>query len=1019
MLSKERYAEMIDHYNAFISYKHAPEDNKVAETIQRELERFHIPYRIRKQTGIKRINRIFRDKNELPITSDLSETIANALEHSDYLIVICSTNTKESMWVPREIEYFLRNHSIHQVLTVLVNGEPDEVIPEVLTQNVEPLSCDYRMPIRKANKVELPRLASALIGCSYDELMNRRRQYIMRRVILGFSAAFFLLLAFSAYMLYSRNKINENYIAALRNQSKYLSNESKNMLENEQRITAVQLALAALPKDENDERPVTPEAINALSKATLAYESEQPLNIHDQWTYKMHNDIKDFRIAPNGSSIAALDSENQLQVWDTKNHKSLMSINKKQYDIKDFSYVTYDTIAVYNLSDISLYDTNTGELKWSVSAGDKSFLATGCVIADEYIYIATYEHTYIKIDISSGEIIDEIEIKLPSEKNDILFYETIISPDFTKIAVRGSNGYDNTNTIAVTDLKTRESTFVDLEGGYITNLIWTDNNNLVYSTTENTYQNSFRYKEVSVVSNDTSTIHSLDTSNMTEKWTADFNTTNVSVRSKFCLLPKSSSVCYFSGNNTAIYDINTGKAKYTYNLNSPIVFAEDINNNGFPAYISSDGSLGTPLPKSGTDSIALKDYFTDDLDSAEIKNGYYVHKNGSSEIIYYQDNVYDTNWKSISSKYEITGLSSSFLDDDLLSVVSGTENETVLTLFLLGDELKSKQISMKDSSSLDFSVVGSRNKTVYAVSNEDLVFSLLKIDIDSGKIESKKLCDAYVSMDDVREMEKGKLVFFYNETGKNYVNIYDSSTDEVISKEIEGDELVRAISRYYPESSSIYIAGEDDYIMDEKTGKYNSVELPDSWSMTHKMAADKSGQNFAITDDTMIRVVNRSGKKVYDITSNGVTVTGLAFYENDKSKDDDYLLVILDNGTVQRYNKETGAYIGTTEIAYKNPLKSECTVNFDYDASTVYIQSNTQLVMLDSDSWSEITSINCCLGFHDSTNRFFTYSTKDDEHFQIGYFDRYSTLDLIKKARDIVGDSELSEEQKIKYGIED
>ena len=103
---------MIDHYNAFISYKHAPEDNKVAETVQQELERFHIPLKIRKQTGIKRINRIFRDKNELPITSDLTETISNALENSDFLIVICSTNTKESLWVPREIEYFLRNHSI-------------------------------------------------------------------------------------------------------------------------------------------------------------------------------------------------------------------------------------------------------------------------------------------------------------------------------------------------------------------------------------------------------------------------------------------------------------------------------------------------------------------------------------------------------------------------------------------------------------------------------------------------------------------------------------------------------------------------------------------------------------------------------------------------------------------------------------------------------------------------------------------------------------------------------------------
>ena len=34
---------MSDHYNAFISYKHAPLDSKVAEHVQRSLEHFVIP----------------------------------------------------------------------------------------------------------------------------------------------------------------------------------------------------------------------------------------------------------------------------------------------------------------------------------------------------------------------------------------------------------------------------------------------------------------------------------------------------------------------------------------------------------------------------------------------------------------------------------------------------------------------------------------------------------------------------------------------------------------------------------------------------------------------------------------------------------------------------------------------------------------------------------------------------------------------------------------------------------------
>ena len=183
---------MIDHYNAFISYKHEPKDIAIARNVQKSLERYRIPKKLRESTGVNKIDRIFRDTDELPLTSDLSETIYDALDKSDYLIVICSTKTKESQWVNREIEYFISKHSRKNVLTVLVDGEPSEVVPEILTyeektiidedgnekvirKDLEPLSCDYRKSIKEGNKKELPRLVSTLIGCGYDELMNRQK----------------------------------------------------------------------------------------------------------------------------------------------------------------------------------------------------------------------------------------------------------------------------------------------------------------------------------------------------------------------------------------------------------------------------------------------------------------------------------------------------------------------------------------------------------------------------------------------------------------------------------------------------------------------------------------------------------------------------------------------------------------------------------------------------------------------------------------------------------------------------
>ncbi|MBQ1733621.1 MAG: toll/interleukin-1 receptor domain-containing protein, partial [Lachnospiraceae bacterium] len=179
---------LAEKYNAFISYRHSEIDNKIASEIQTQLERFKIPKQIQKKTGIKRFDRIFRDKEELPTTSDLKHDIENALKVSDFLIVICSERTHESLWVQREIETFLKYHSKEEVFTVLVDGEPGDVIPDILLHQTvtrqlsdgtyatfeelaEPLSCDYRMPVRKARKEELPRLVCSMLHCTYDELM--------------------------------------------------------------------------------------------------------------------------------------------------------------------------------------------------------------------------------------------------------------------------------------------------------------------------------------------------------------------------------------------------------------------------------------------------------------------------------------------------------------------------------------------------------------------------------------------------------------------------------------------------------------------------------------------------------------------------------------------------------------------------------------------------------------------------------------------------------------------------------
>ncbi len=113
-------------YNAFISYRHTEPDMYIAKKVHKGLETLKIPRGITKKTGKKRIERVFRDQEELPIGSDLGDNIRTALEQSEYLIVVCSPRTPESYWVQKEIDTFISLHGREHILAILVEGAPHE-----------------------------------------------------------------------------------------------------------------------------------------------------------------------------------------------------------------------------------------------------------------------------------------------------------------------------------------------------------------------------------------------------------------------------------------------------------------------------------------------------------------------------------------------------------------------------------------------------------------------------------------------------------------------------------------------------------------------------------------------------------------------------------------------------------------------------------------------------------------------------------------------------------------------------
>ena len=367
-------------YNAFISYRHEKEDEKVAEHLHDALERYHIPKSAREKADFEGSFQIFRDKFDLPVTDSLNDTIGNAIKESEYLIVICSPHTRDSIWVDKEIELFLKTHSRKNIFTVLVSGEPKEVIPETLLYEevseeteegeivtirrpLEPLSCDYRSGIKKARKTELPRLAAGLLGCTYEDLIRRQQQYRFRLFAGLGTAALLAVLTLAGYMYWSAKSIRDNYEKALYNQSEYLAQESIRVKDEDQEL-AIQLALEALPSEDND-RPCNPHAQYALANAVDAYRAPNPNQYEPVRSFKVENrKIESIAGNDKGTMVAEITDFGEIYVWDVESGRIIMqkSLKKKnEFYSYNSCYFYKDTLWVYS-GNLQAYNISTGEL---------------------------------------------------------------------------------------------------------------------------------------------------------------------------------------------------------------------------------------------------------------------------------------------------------------------------------------------------------------------------------------------------------------------------------------------------------------------------------------------------------------------------------------------------------------------------------------------------------------------------------------------------------------------------------
>ena len=450
-------------YKAFISYSHR--DESWGRWLHRSIEGYRVPKGLIGRETIygpvpKRLFPVFRDREELPTASDLSEMISDGLVNSSHLIVICSPNSAKSKWVNEEIKTFKKLGKQNRIVCLIVDGEPygdekpelglEESFPpavkfvadengDLTNTAAEPIAADAR-PGKDGKANSLMKILSGLLGVGFDEIRQRdlarknRRAAIMGASSLALAAVMGLL---SIWAIANRNEAvaakNEAEERLYRSQILQASNYAKEKNYG----SATQALMEAPERFRNFEwgyllKRVNPQltVLEGVNKNiySIAYSPDGSIlvtgsedSIARIWdskngqllhVLKGHDDvIEALNFSPNGECIATGSGDKTVHIWNAQDGKKLAvlkghedEINSLVFDSNGKRLITtsFDkTARIWNLTDGKETATLTGH---------NDFLENAIFAPDGKQAATITENRKVRIwDAANGKLLKTVE----------------------------------------------------------------------------------------------------------------------------------------------------------------------------------------------------------------------------------------------------------------------------------------------------------------------------------------------------------------------------------------------------------------------------------------------------------------------------------------------------------------------------------------------------------------------------------------------------------------------------------
>ena len=627
-------------YDAFISYRHCDLDKFVAENLHKILESYELPKNIKEKLGItgRTIKRVFRDQDELPLSSNLEDPIIDALNNTKYLIVICSPRLKDSMWCKKEIETFKKIRGRKNIFCVLIEGEPNESFPEaVLTDDdgktlVEPLAADVRgatkKEVLKKIKSEKLRLIAPMYGLDYDDLKQRHKAQEQKRKLTIATITACACLLFAIYTSIMLIKINSQQKILKNHQAISLSEKSISSLKNDSRYDAIKYAYESLTKFDGVKMPYTTDAEFALSEALGVYDVGSSFKANDEIKTK---GVVDFiKVSYDNNYLATYDESEELTLWDAKTFKKIKTysdVTGFSFDEYKFSFIGEDYFSYINSDgNIIITVTKNGDKIEEIKKENLSYQSVRAHFENKYL--AYTENKKLTIYNSlENKTIGSIEYKddvlrqtFYSEDGNYLFVSTIEN--------QFSVDKEQYITVHVIDTNTvTEVNSIKFNAGYISNMFTNgDNVYMLFNRTMgadfNLLAASYNYKDGNL--NWSRTEDGIWGKIITRSYTEGVN-----------------DVAIVHGNKLDILDAANGDVKYNFDMSSDIVEVFSYTTKNMYLTINEDGTANYASMDTKQNVIYNGQYqFNLNHYSKVTKNatGYLLVPENENRVIYYTTN---------------------------------------------------------------------------------------------------------------------------------------------------------------------------------------------------------------------------------------------------------------------------------------------------------------------------------------------------------------------------------------------